>query len=52
MQGSITIRLRIEIDDERAFLLASLKPEIPVHVNVKKEKSFDVARFTCFGEVS
>ncbi|KAG7365165.1 C2 domain containing protein [Nitzschia inconspicua] len=48
--GSITIRLRIECFDERAALLAGLKPRPNIHVNVTKEKSFRVVRYTCFGE--
>ena len=50
-QGAITIRLRIEINDEKAALLASLRPRPIMHINVTKEKSFRVARYTCYGEV-
>jgi hypothetical protein len=48
--GSITIRLRIECFDERAALLAAWKPRPNIHVNVTKEKTFRVVRYTCFGE--
>jgi len=48
--GSITIRVRIESFDPRAALLAGLKPRPKMHVNVTKEKSFRVIRYTCFGE--
>jgi C2 domain len=48
--GCITIRLRIEYFDERAALMAALKPRPNIHVNVTKEKSFRVVRYTCFGE--
>jgi hypothetical protein len=48
--GTITMRLRIECFDEKAALLAALKPRPRIHVNVKKEKSFKVIRYTCFGE--
>jgi hypothetical protein len=48
--GSITIRLRIECHDEKAALLAALQPRPKIHVNVQKEKSFRVIRYTCFGE--
>lgn len=48
--GSITIRLRIECPDEKAALLAALKPRPKIFINVKKEKSFKVIRYTCFGE--
>jgi hypothetical protein len=48
--GSITIRVRIECPDEKAALLESIKPRQKMHVNVKKEKTFKVVRYTCFGE--
>ena len=48
--GSITIRMRIECFDEKAALLAALQPRPQIHVNMKKEKSFKVIRYTCFGE--
>jgi len=48
--GSITIRLRIECPDEKAALLAALKPRPKFFVNVTKPKSFKVVRYTCFGE--
>lgn len=50
--GVITVRLRVEMHDEKAALMAALKPRPKIHVNVKKEKSFQVVRYTCFGEVS
>ena len=48
--GSITIRLRIEWFDPRTALLAAWKPRPTMHVNVSKEKTFRVVRYTCFGE--
>ena len=48
--GSILIRLRMECFDPRAALLAAFKPRPKMHVNVTKEKSFKVVRYTCFGE--
>ncbi|KAI2512698.1 Protein kinase C conserved region 2 [Fragilaria crotonensis] len=48
--GQITIRLRVEVFDEKASLLTALKPRPNIHVNVKKMKSFKVVRYTCFGE--
>lgn len=48
--GSITIRLRLEWFDPRAALLATWKPRPTMHVNVKKEKTFQVVRYTCFGQ--
>lgn len=50
--GIITVRLRVEMHDEKAALMAAFKPRPKIHVNVKKEKSFHVVRYTCFGEVS
>uniref|UniRef100_A0A7S4EG04 C2 domain-containing protein n=1 Tax=Pseudo-nitzschia australis TaxID=44445 RepID=A0A7S4EG04_9STRA len=48
--GTITIRVRLEWFDPRAALLATLKPRPNMHVNVSKEKSFTVVRYTCYGE--
>lgn len=49
--GIITVRMRIEMHHEKAALMAALKPRPKIHVNVQKEKSFHVVRYTCFGEV-
>lgn len=48
--GSITIRLRVEYADEKEALLAAVRPRPKIHINVQKEKSFKVVRYTCFGE--
>ena len=48
--GTIKIRLRIEFKDEKAVLLAALHPRPKFHINVQKEKSLPVLRYTCFGE--
>lgn len=48
--GCITIRLRIEYDDEKAALLEALKPRPKFHVNVKKEKSLKIVHYACYGE--
>jgi len=48
--GRITIRLRMEWFDPRAALLAAWKSRPIMHVNVSKEKTFRVVRYTCFGE--
>jgi C2 domain len=48
--GSVTVRLRIEYYNEREALLAALRPRPTFHVNVRKEKSLSVLRYTCFGE--
>ncbi|KAL3921597.1 MAG: hypothetical protein SGILL_002669 [Bacillariaceae sp.] len=47
--GKITIRLRMEIPDERKVALAALEPPPPVYVNVKKRRDFRVIRETCLG---
>jgi len=47
--GTITIRLRKEIKDEKKFLLASLKPYPRFHINMRSRKSLPVANFTTFG---
>lgn len=48
--GTITIRLRIEFENEKEVLMAALGPRPKFHVNVHKEKSFSVVHYTCFGE--
>jgi C2 domain len=48
--GQITMRVRVEIFDEKLSLLSALKPRPNIHVNVKKNKSFKVVRYVCFGE--
>ena len=48
--GSITIRVRIEYNDEREALLIAVRPRPTFHINVRKEKSLQVLRYTCFGE--
>eukprot|EP00537_Pseudo-nitzschia_pungens_P003533 CAMPEP_0172372246 /NCGR_PEP_ID=MMETSP1060-20121228/46652_1 /TAXON_ID=37318 /ORGANISM="Pseudo-nitzschia pungens, Strain cf. cingulata" /LENGTH=1198 /DNA_ID=CAMNT_0013098153 /DNA_START=437 /DNA_END=4033 /DNA_ORIENTATION=+ len=49
--GKIMIRLRIEINDERQLVLATLRPPEPVYVNTKSRKDFNVIRETCFGSI-
>jgi len=48
--GSITIRIRIDCPDDKAALLTALKPRPKIFVNVRKQKSFKVVRYTCYGE--
>jgi len=48
--GSITVRVRLEWFNPRAALLATWKPRPNMHVNVSKERSFRVVRYTCYGE--
>jgi C2 domain len=47
--GTISIRLRLEIDDERKLLLSTLEPPPPMYVNVRTRKDFRVVRATCEG---
>lgn len=49
-KGSITIRLRIEIEDERSLLLSAIEPPPDMFVNTKTRKEFRVVRFTCTGK--
>lgn len=49
-KGTITIRLRLEIPDERKLLLATLEPPPQMYVNVKTRKEFSAVRRTCNGK--
>jgi hypothetical protein len=49
-RGSITVRLRLDIQDERLLLLTSLEPPPRCYVNTKKRKDFRVVRYTCKGK--
>jgi hypothetical protein len=49
-RGSITVRLRLEIEDDRKLLLSNLEPPPDMYVNVKKRKDFRVVRYTCTGK--
>jgi hypothetical protein len=50
-QGTIRIRLRLEIDDERQMVLSALQPPPTVYVNVKTRKDWLLVRYTCQGKV-
>ena len=50
--GTITIRLRKEIADDKALLMSSLKPSPRFNINMQKKATLSVANFTCCGEVS
>lgn len=50
-QGTIKIRLRLEVDDERQMLLSALQPPPTVYVNVKTRKDWLLVRYTCQGKV-
>jgi len=49
-KGTITIRFRLEIDEDRLLLLSSLEPPPIMYVNSKKRKDFKVIRYTCTGK--
>jgi hypothetical protein len=49
-RGTIRVRLRMEVNNERVSLMAALRPYPAVYVNVRKRKSLRVARYTCMGE--
>ena len=49
-KGTITVRLRIEIADERKLLLSNLEPPPEMYVNVKKRKDYRVVHYTCTGK--
>jgi Ca2+-dependent lipid-binding protein len=49
IKGKVTIRLRLEIPDERKLVLCALEPPKSVYVNVQKRKDFMVVRQTCLG---
>ena len=48
--GCIVLRVRVEYDDPKKALMQTLKPRPRMHINVRKEKSLAVLRYTCFGE--
>lgn len=50
-KGTITIRLRIEIFDERKMLLSALEPPPAMYVNAKRRKDFRIVRTTTNGKV-
>lgn len=49
-KGSVTLRLRIEIPDERKLLLSNMEPPPQMYVNTKTRRDFRVVRFTCSGK--
>lgn len=49
-QGSITLRLRMEIDDERKLLTCCLQPPKTQYVNAKKRKEFKTIQYACTGK--
>jgi hypothetical protein len=50
VQGQVTVRLRIEMEDERKLALATLEPPPLASVNVRNGKDFRVVRGTVYGK--
>ena len=48
--GCVTVRVRVEIDDERAVLLSNLEPPPAFYVNARTRKDFRVINYTCTGK--
>lgn len=48
--GTVTIRLRLEIDDQRQMMMACLEPPPTQYINVKKKKEFQVVQMTVVGK--
>ncbi|KAG7372677.1 C2 domain containing protein [Nitzschia inconspicua] len=48
--GTIRVRVRVEVDDERQYLLSSLRLPPSNYINSAKKKSMRVARYTAMGE--
>jgi hypothetical protein len=46
----IRIRIRQDVEDPRAFLLAALQPPPPIYLNCFKKSSYYVAKYTTHGE--
>jgi Ca2+-dependent lipid-binding protein len=49
-RGFITVRIRLEIEDDRKLLLSNLEPPPQMYVNVTNRKDFRVIRYTCTGK--
>ncbi|KAL7496488.1 hypothetical protein ACHAWT_004732, partial [Skeletonema menzelii] len=49
--GTITIRLRLQLADERTLMLSNVKPPQSVYVNVQTRKEFHVLRQTVEGNL-
>ena len=47
--GSITVRLRIDQPDPKVLLLKITKPLPQFQINVKKKKTRDIVKYTCYG---
>jgi len=50
-EGTIRIRLRKEIPNERIYAIAGIEPPKACHINVESRKEFWVVRQTCMGAI-
>mmetsp|Transcript_13045 Transcript_13045/g.20259 ORF Transcript_13045/g.20259 Transcript_13045/m.20259 type:complete len:672 (-) Transcript_13045:878-2893(-) len=49
-KGTITIRLRKVMKNEKALLMSTLKPRPNLHTNIEDDAHLAVARFACYGK--
>lgn len=49
-RGKISVRIVVQIEDDRAFMLSNLAFPPTVHVNVVKKKDFALVRYACTGK--
>ena len=50
-RGTVTIRLRLEMESERALFMSNLSIPEKVYVNVESKKDFEVVQQTINGSV-
>lgn len=48
--GTIRVRVRLEVDDERKLMLSALEPPPTIYVNTKTRKEWRLVRYTCQGK--
>jgi hypothetical protein len=49
-KGTITVRLRLEVDNDRQLVLSTLEPPPRIRVNTKTWREYHVVRCTCTGK--
>jgi hypothetical protein len=47
--GTITVRLRLDVEDERKLMLTVLRPPPEFYVNVKNRQQLQMIRVTVWG---
>jgi hypothetical protein len=50
IRGRITVRLRMEVNDERQLMLGTLEPPPHMYVNSKNKPLARIVRYTCTGQ--